>query len=152
MHHHRHRHRVRIIGNSMNFPAPKYAITHFKLNRCAEPSGNLLFDYFFPVAEQYSIKCQNASAYFGSEWRSFFIRFYFSHLINFNSGSHSNMIASLKATPFNFFFSFTLPRFPHILRAVQQVIRVTNWLRTRYSNSKSLNDVKFKSELSKTCR
>lgn len=36
--------------------------SYLEANRCADALGNLLFDYFFPVAEQYTIECQNGSA------------------------------------------------------------------------------------------
>lgn len=62
--HHQHRpHHEVVYTNNWPFIGfsgeEKYAITfRTEQNRCAKPSGNLLFDYFFPAAEQYTIKCQ----------------------------------------------------------------------------------------------
>lgn len=85
-------------------------------NRCTKPLGNLLFDYYFFFGLQYNTHYQMSKCeriLFVSEW-FFFIRFYFSHLINFNSDS-MQLILSLEETQFPFllicnfssaFFSF----------------------------------------------
>lgn len=48
MHHHRH-HELLYTNNWLfnEFPGENCIPSHFKWNRCAKPSGNLRFDYYF---------------------------------------------------------------------------------------------------------